>query len=137
MKKVVIFFLCLYVLTCCLYGPSNTQVGSGFTDKLLNNLESFSDASGDSFAHLDLLYDMMNELEVLKERYQAIPDLFAYSDAPILVSIGYTLETLAMTILDFIAVPYYLTGALIVWIVDAIKLIFNAYKLIDIFQHSI
>ena len=104
MKKIVIFFLCLYVLTCCIYHPSKVEVGSGFTDKLLNNLESFSDASAESFTHLNLLNDLMVALEALKVRYQAIPDLFVYSDAPILVSIGYTLETLAITLLDFIAI---------------------------------
>lgn len=137
MKKIIIFFMCLYIFTCCIYSPSNVQVGTGFTERFIVNLEDYSDAAGNSFTHLDLITDIKIEIVYLQERFQSVPGRLTSPDEPSLLGIYYLLETFAMCVVDVLSLPLYLVGFLFVFIVDTINLILNTVDLLDVFQHTL
>lgn len=135
MKKVCIFFILLYIATCCFYRPDLVSVGTGVADKFITRLDTFEDSAETAWVHLDLLSELKYSLESLKYSYSVLPDVFTQDG--VLQGVLVTLRTLTETVLSVTAAPLYILGVLVVFIVDAISLIFNLFTLIDIFTVNI
>lgn len=131
MKKFTIFIILLFFVTAVWYHPSRVSVGTGVTERFIERLSVFEDSANSASIHVDLLTELKTELEFLELRYTSIPDTF--NQAGTITGIFTLLETLTITILDVVAVPLYILGTLVVFIIDAIILIFNLLSLLDLF----
>lgn len=135
MKKFTIFLILLFFASAILFHPDRVTVGSGVTERFLERLSVFEESGNDAIVHFDVLKEVKTELEYLEVSYQSIPDTF--DNAGTLQGIFMVLETLAITIMDVLAIPLALIGALIVFLVDAIVLILNLLSLLDLFTIKI
>lgn len=131
MKKVTIFLILLFFASAIIFHPDRVSVGSGVAERFIQRLYIFEENGDRAIHHFDILQEVKTELEYLEISYQSIPDTF--ENAGTLQGIFMVLETLATTIMDVLAIPLVLIGAIIVFIVDSIILIFNLLSLLDFF----
>lgn len=135
MKNFTIFLIILFFVAAIFFQPERVTVGSAVTEKLIEHLYVFEDTGNTAKQNFDILKEIKTELEYLQISYKSIPDTFSNSGT--LQGIFTVLETLATTIMDVLSIPLIFLGAAIVFIVDAIVLIFNLLSLLNIFTISI
>lgn len=135
MKKFTIFLILLFFASAILFHPDRVSVGSGVAERFIQRLSFFEENGDAATHHFDILQEVKTELEYLELSYQSIPDTF--DNAGTIQGIFIVLETLAITVMDVLAIPLVLIGALIVFIVDSIILIFNLLSLLDLFTIKI
>lgn len=131
MKKLTIFLILLFFASSLLLHPDSVTVGSGVAERFIYRLYVFQENGDTALHHFDMLQEVKTQLEFLELSYQSIPDTF--DNAGTIQGIFMVLETLAITIMDVLAIPLVLLGSVIVFIVDAIVFIFNLLSLLDLF----
>ena len=135
MKKFTIFLILLFFAAAILFHPDRVSVGSGVAERFIQRLSVFEESGDTAVHHFDILKEVKTELEYLELSYQSIPDTF--DNAGTIQGIFMVLKTLATTVMDVLAIPLVLIGALIVFLVDSIILIFNLLSLLDLFTINI
>lgn len=135
MKKFTIFLILLFFASAILFHPDRVSVGSGVAERFIQRLSVFEESGNDAIYHFDIIKEVKTELEYLEISYRSIPDTF--DNAGTLQGIFMVLETLAITIMDVLAIPLAIIGALIVFLVDSIVLILNLLSLFDLFTINI
>lgn len=135
MKKFTIFLILLFFITAIWHNPSRVSVGTGVTERFIERLAVFEDSANSAFIHVDILSELKANLEFLTFRYTSVPDTFDQYGT--LNGIFTLLETVAITIVDICAAPFYLLTVLIAFIIDAIILVFNLLSLLDLFTVTI
>lgn len=135
MKKFTIFLILLFFVSAILFRPDRVTVGSGVAERFIERLSVFEESGDTATHHFDILKEVKTELEYLEISYKSIPDTF--ETAGTLQGIYMLLKALGTTIMDVLSIPLVLLGAVIVFIVDAIVLIFNLLSLLDLFTIKI
>ena len=135
MKKLTIFLILLFFASALLLHPDRVSVGSGVAERFIHRLYVFQENGDTAIQHFDMLQEVKTQLEHLELSYQSIPDTF--DNAGTIQGIFVVLETLALTIMDVLAIPLVVLGAVIVFIVDAIVFIFNLLSLLELFTITI
>ena len=131
MKKFTIFLILLFFTSAILFHPDRVSVGSGVADRFIERLSVFEENGDAVIHHIDILQEVKTELEYLELSYQGIPDTF--DNAGTIRGIFMLLKTLTITVMDVLAIPLVIIGAVVVFLVDAIILIFNLLSLLDLF----
>lgn len=135
MKKLTIFLILMFFISALFFHPDRVKVGTGVAERFIVHLYEFEEYGETAKYHFDILEDLKYELEYLEISYKSIPDTF--ENAGTIQGIFLVLETLAITLMDVIAMPLYLAAVIIVFIVDAIILMFKLVSFIDIFTFNI
>lgn len=65
MKKLTIFLMVLFVLSCIWFGPQNVEVQGGLTERFLTKVDNLSEKAGNARYHVTYISDTVFELKDL------------------------------------------------------------------------
>lgn len=132
MKKITIFLMVLFIASVLWYGLEDIEIRPGITDVLIYQFGEFSEAASDARNHLDSLRDLKDKLLGLYLNVGSIPDEFR--EAGTIKGIFFTLRYLVELLTAVLIVPFHLGKTLVLFIIDAIKMVFELLDFMNIFH---
>lgn len=132
MKKITILLIVLFIASVLWFGLEDVEVKPGITDLLVFQFGEFSEAASDARNHLDTLTDLKDKLLGLYLNVGSIPDEFR--EAGTIQGIFFTLRYLVELLTAVLIVPFYLVKTLVLFIIDAIKMVFELLDFMNIFH---
>lgn len=131
MKKLTIFLIILFVLSCIWLGPDNVENRAAITDRFLMKVENLSEKCENARYHITYVSDTIFELKDVVLTISDIPDQF--ENAGTLAGIFSVIYFIASMIKQTVVVPIVIIGHFIFLLVDLLSIVLALLDFLTLF----